>query len=175
MLVFFFYKYHKRHGSRIKYPLSGLKPLKYLFQRQENQKQLTISDEYHFAGPDTRSIQNGCSSQLENMLDELPSYQAGFLKDRSCDDHLFTVRRIFDKYWNHEQELYFCFNRSIQSIRQCRYKCPCVEILTKENHFINKIILACINELTCTKWLNLTTEKEKASNKVVQYPLSCST
>jgi hypothetical protein len=40
------------------------------------------------------------------MLDELPSYQAGFLKDRSCDYHLFTVRRIFDEYWNHGQELY---------------------------------------------------------------------
>jgi hypothetical protein len=56
-----------------------------------------------------------------------------------------------------------------------------VNILTKENvphHFINRIISACINELTCIKWLNQTTEmvpKKKASNKVVQYPLSCST
>jgi hypothetical protein len=29
---------------------------------KKNLKQLTISDEYHFAAPDTRSIQYGCSS-----------------------------------------------------------------------------------------------------------------
>lgn len=40
-------------------------------------------------------------SQLESYIGEIPLYQAGFLRNRSTDDHVFTLRRVCEERWRH--------------------------------------------------------------------------
>jgi hypothetical protein len=93
---------------------------------------------------------NWLSTKLINMLEELPLYQTGLMKNRSYDDHIFTIRRILDENWRHGKTLYITFifidlKKTFDSIDTSKLD----EILTNKNiphHLINRIIEACINE-----------------------------
>jgi hypothetical protein len=52
---------------------------------------------------------NWLSTKLINMLEELPLYKTGFMKNRTCNIHVFTIRRILDENWRHGKRHYITF------------------------------------------------------------------
>lgn len=56
---------------------------------------------------------------LQPYIGIIPSYQAGFLRDRSAEDHIFAIRRITEERWSKGLNVH-SFDRSTESIRQCR-------------------------------------------------------
>ncbi|KAL1400522.1 hypothetical protein pipiens_007363 [Culex pipiens pipiens] len=43
--------------------------------------------------------------KVDEIAQELPSYQAAFLANRCAEDHIFTARRVMEEYWNQDKEL----------------------------------------------------------------------
>lgn len=91
--------------------------------------------------------------QLEMYIGNLPLYQAGFLKNRSTDDHLFTIRRVTEERWRKGVPTYIlaidlkkAFDRVelqvISGILQ-KYGVP--------SHLINRIITAILHERTAVQ------------------------
>lgn len=45
-------------------------------------------------------------AKLEEQVDSIPLYQAGFMRNRSTDDHIFTIRRVIDERWRKGRRTY---------------------------------------------------------------------
>jgi hypothetical protein len=98
-------------------------------------------------------------TKLQIFIPELPDYQAAFIHNRSCDDHLFVLRRIMDEHWRHGKELFLGsidLKKAFDTIDTSMlggilksYEVP--------HHLINRILHSCVNELTCIRWCTQTT------------------
>lgn len=87
---------------------------------------------------------------LDLILKEMDSYQAEFLKNRSVDDHIFTLKRYLEVEWTAGRTQYILaldlskafdevdLNTGIQILKGA--KIP--------HFFINRIISACMWERT---------------------------
>lgn len=108
--------------------------------------------------------------RLDEMLKEMDSYQAAFLKNRSVDDHIYALKTFLDMEWTSGQVLYVLsldlskafdevdLHTGITILRG--YKIP--------DYFINRIIKACMWETTCVLWNGQTTPPVVKSKGVKQ-------
>lgn len=98
--------------------------------------------------------------RLQTFISPMHDYQAGFVPNKSCDDHLFTVKRVLEERWTKGLATYVlsldlrkAFDRvNIHLLPQ---------ILADNNvpHFlINRIIASCFTESNCIKWYGQQTE-----------------
>lgn len=94
-------------------------------------------------------------SELQKYAGEIPLYQAGFLRNRSTDDHIFTVRRVIEERWRKGLlthviaiDLKKAFDRidlSVVGTILKSYGVPC--------KLINRIIAASLHERTAIQWV----------------------
>jgi hypothetical protein len=77
----------------------------------------------------------------------------------SCDDHPLVLRRIMNEHWRHGNEPFLgsidlkkAFDTIDTSILGGILKSHEVP-----HHLMNRILLSCVNELTCIRWCTQTT------------------
>lgn len=93
-------------------------------------------------------------NQLENFLPSLREYQSGFVRNRSCDDEIFVLRRLLEERWNHGLKTYIValdFEKAFDTVNI--HTIP--EVLSKlkvPHYLINRVISACLREENCIKW-----------------------
>lgn len=113
--------------------------------------------------------------KLDDVTDELPTYQAAFLANRCVEDHVFTARRVMEEFWNHGKELYVL----AIDIKQA-FDSVCLEtivealqLLKVPNYLINRVMRLGLKERTCIRWRGNKTPKVDKGKGVKQgCPLS---
>lgn len=92
--------------------------------------------------------------RLERCTNEIPLYQAGFLPNRSTDDHIFTLRRITEERWRHGRPTYI-FSIDLKKAFDMVSINEIVNVLLSTGtpaYLINRIISAILHERTSIKW-----------------------
>lgn len=92
--------------------------------------------------------------RLENWVSEIPLYQAGFLPNRSTDDHIFTLRRITEERWRHGLPTYTMSIDLMKAFDMVNVQ-RIIDILLANGtpaYFINRIISAVLHEQTSIQW-----------------------
>lgn len=99
--------------------------------------------------------------QLERYVEEIPLYQAGFLRERSTDDHIFTLRRILEERWRKGIPTYVMsidlrkafdmLDMKVISAILSQCGVPC--------HLVNRIIQAVLYERTAVQWQGQRTQR----------------
>ncbi|KAL1399282.1 hypothetical protein pipiens_008334 [Culex pipiens pipiens] len=51
--------------------------------------------------------------KVDEIAQELPSYQAAFLANRCAEDHIFTARRVMEEYWNQGREFSYLYTAGV--------------------------------------------------------------
>lgn len=92
--------------------------------------------------------------QLELYIGEIPLYQAGFLRNRSTEDHIFALRRVTEERWRKGlptfilsidlREAFDTVKLTVISDMLLHYGVPC--------HLVNRIITAVLHERTAVQW-----------------------
>lgn len=94
------------------------------------------------------------ANYLSPYLPNLDGYQCGFEANRSCDDVLFTIRRILEEHWNKGQRTFifsFDIRKAFDSVLISRLP----HIFLKygvPKYLINRIITAILTENNCLLW-----------------------
>lgn len=99
--------------------------------------------------------------RLDESIEEIPSYQAAFLSNRSVEDHIFTAKRVMEEYWNDGLDLYV-FSLDIKQAFDSVSQPALIEALRfmkVHNFLINRIINLGLTEKTCLRWMNQKTPK----------------
>lgn len=103
-------------------------------------------------------------------MEEIPDYQAAFIQNRSCDDHMFTftIRRILEEQWRKGRMTYI-LSLDLEKAFDKVNLIALVNALKSINipHFlINRIIESSLNEVTCIKWFGQLTRKVKKNRGI---------
>lgn len=113
--------------------------------------------------------------RMESYVGDIPLYQAGFLRNRSMDDHIFTIRRVTEERRRKGLRTYLLsvdlreafdnVDLSVVADILRRYGVPVF--------LINRIIKATLYERTCVQWFGRRTDQYVKSRGVKQgCPLS---
>lgn len=113
-------------------------------------------------------------TRLDLCTSNVGNYQAAFFPNRSTDDHIFTLRRVLDEKWREGTKCYVMavdIEKAFDTVDLNALK----DILTTRTNktLTNRIIKACMNELTSIRWFGQQTKPIKKGKGVKQgCPLS---
>jgi hypothetical protein len=103
----------------------------------------------------------GCKIYVKSLMSRLhkfvppnQDYQAGFVSNKSCNDHLFTVKRVLEDPWIKGLPTYVCSLDLRKAFdRVDIHQLP--RILSERgvpHYLINRIIASCFTETNSIKW-----------------------
>lgn len=110
-----------------------------------------------------------------NKFIDLPLYQAGFQRNRSCDDHTFVIKKLLDERWKKGLKTYVLALDIKQAFDRLMLKdVPLTLAFYGVPHYlINRIINACLFETTSVQWFGRRTRECSKTRGVKQgCPLS---
>lgn len=111
-------------------------------------------------------------TKLETKMNDIPEYQAAFINNRSCDDHMFTIRRILEEQWR-KGKLTFVLSLDLEKAFDkvnLQKMVHALEALSIPCFLINRIIEATMRETSCLKWFGQLTPMR---NKTVGIKQGC--
>lgn len=115
---------------------------------------------------------NLLQEKLDDYIPDIHDYQAGFVRNRSCDDQLFIIKRILEERWNHALPTYILgLDLSKAFDKVDIHKLP--QILNEHHvphHLINRYIKTCLHEQSCVTWLG---NRTQVVNKTIGIKQGC--
>lgn len=128
-------------------------------QKQSRPKQVTDFRKISICNVGYRIYANFLLEKLDGIIDELGTYQTAFLNNRSTDDHIFTLRRVLDTKWREGTTVYVValdLERAFDNVNLVALKDI---LLTRVGlPLTNRIIKACMNEITFISWCGQNSE-----------------
>lgn len=97
--------------------------------------------------------------ETETHVEDLPDHQTAFLRNRSADDHIYTIRSIMEEKWREDTKIVVATMNLKKAFDTVRHK-EIPKILRKRGvpYFpMNRIIIACLHEETSVQWFRQTT------------------
>lgn len=109
-------------------------------------------------------------TQTQRYVEEIPHYQAGFLHNRSADDHIFVLRRVTEERWRKGLPT-FVLSIDLHKAFDMVDTSQLNVILRSYNvlaYLINRIITAILHERTTIRWNNKRTSVSDRAKGVKQ-------
>lgn len=108
--------------------------------------------------------------QLKRYVVDIPLYQAGFLPNRSTDDHIFTLRRMSEERWRKGFPTYILaldLNKAFDRVNT-HHLARILQHYGVPAHLINRIVAAILQEHTTVLWQGRRTHSHERTQGIKQ-------
>lgn len=128
---------------------------KFQSRRHQRSKQRKTIERYTYAIYAIFPLQ-----KLEDCMEHLQIYQAGFQKARSTYDHMFTTRRILEEKWKEGKVVYLVAVDLKQACDTMKHSQIAYVLFYKGvlKYLINQRVKATLHEDTLIQWFGQTTK-----------------
>ena len=99
-------------------------------------------------------------TRLEQVFNEIGSYQAAFIRNRSTYDHMFVLRRVLDEEWKTGETVYVLSLDLKQAFDSVDLSQACIILshIGIPHHLVNRIIRTCLCEDSSIIWCKQRTQ-----------------